>query len=1226
MLKLVTTIPGRAKRASAWWYTMAAVILYTHGSLAAPPPDYPAPQVQRETGVIVKVRSGFLPSTSGLRTSAADPASVVRQWTASAGVSEARILWPGSPAPSRAAAPDDHPGRRTFVLTPEPGVSPETVAGELQTLPWVEYAEVDRLLQLHALPNDPYYEREWHLENTGQAYWSVVRIAGDDNDTLATLTGLPGADVRFLSSYNYTGDRTAVRVCIIDTGLDTDHEDISDRLCLTPGEIPGNGIDDDHNGFVDDVYGWDFSGDVQGTPSDVSPDNDVSDPVGHGTHVGGTIAATVDNGIGIAGVADSARIFSAKIFPNAFFSIATQAVYYAVLRGARVVNMSWGGAYPSNSLQDALKYAHAHGLVLMASMGNSGQEEVFYPSGYPETIAVGASNATDHRASFSTYGNQMDIIAPGEDVLSLRAAGTDMYADGGEPNVHIIDDRYYIASGTSMSAPHASGVAAALLSIAPGLSNERVRAILRETADDLIDPEGDGASLPGYDKYSGWGRINLTRAIAALPGVFAVIDNPSHDDWIGGLVTISGFATGDAFAGYDVRIAPGHPPGESGWTTIQSSASPVHDGVLAVWDTDELTGPYTIRLDAGTDAVVDVPVTIVQEPSATIASPSAGESIKLATTIMGTAAAPGFTSYRLEAVGPLPSTTTRSIVVSSRPVWSDTLGIWELDGLTLGTYRIRLTLESAGGTHRDSVQVSVEDVFHAGWPFSLPASAHFATSAVDLDGDRIKEIICPTLKGLWVLAGDSAHYDPWDGTSVWPRYPGWPRDTLNDYRSAPAFADLDHDGKYEIIIATPTTMNVFTWIGEAYFQWPRPFKGGSSFYGVSLPSLGDVDNDGELEIAAIDDDGKINVWRENGLPYVPSQTSFATLAASHTLNNSLPRVTICDLNRDGQSELVAVGDEIRIFNGKTGQPYQGMSSSVVASHFSIHGAAIGYFNGDWIRDIAYVAVDGATERYFVNAITVDSLVDSNNVIYHPVTLPGWPKYLDVTQDQYLLYAMTAGDIDGDWVPEIFVAPYSLGTGLLYAFHADGSPVVSDSSDGLFAHLPGSASSVAITDIDHDGAPEVVLRVGELLFGPDQVFAFEADGSLVNGYPLVFGTGSSTTLAAPIVGDINDDGWSDMVTVQATARSVAVWDLVSPANTVPQRWPRFQSDIWNTGIVSDHYYDAIYLALYIDYLFRGAKPFPIYEPPDLNCDGAPNALDLGLLIDYLFANGARPCVP
>jgi hypothetical protein len=1222
-----TTMLVRCRRTVLAISTLTLVVMSSHGAAAAPPPVFPGVPAPRETGVIVKVHPGFLPQSTGLRTSAADPAAEVLQWTAGAGVAEAHILWNGPPIASRAAAAIDHPGQRTFVLTPDSGLAPGVVVSQLEQLPWVEYAEVDRLVSLHDTPNDPYYPRQWHLENAGQPYWSVVRADGPDNDTLAELNGVSGADVRFLTAYNHAGEKTSIRVCIIDTGLDTDHEDLTDRLLLTPGEIPGNGIDDDHNGYIDDVYGWDFSGDTQGTPSDVSPDNDVSDPIGHGTHVGGTVAATVNNGLGIAGVADSARVFSAKIFPNSFFSVGAEAIYYAVVRGARVINMSWGGAYPSNALRDAVQYAHARGCVLVASTGNSGREEIFYPSGYPETIAIGATNASDYLASFSTYGGQVDVVAPGEDILSLRGFGTDMYADGGEPNIHIIDETYYIASGTSMSAPHATGVVAALLSISPGLSNERIREILSTTSDDIPDPYGDGANLPGYDKFTGWGRVNLTNAIAALPGVFSVIDSPSPGEWTGGLVAIEGYATGEAFAGYEILIAPGHQPQEGDWTTIESSGTRVSNGVLGQWNTDGLGGPYTIRLDAGTDAVVDIPVNIVQEPNATITSPSAGETIKLTTTVMGTAAAPDFTEYRLDAVGPLPATTVRPIFASTRPVWADTLALWGLDQLTPGSYWLRLTLEAPGGIWYDSVQVGVENVFHAGWPYALPANSHFAVTAIDLDRDHVKEIVCPTNKGLWVLAGDSSSYQPWDGTSTWPLYPGWPRDTLVSYRTAPAFADLDRDGKYEIIIPTTTSMNVFTWIGESYFQWPRPFNGASNFYGVSLPSVGDVDSDGNLEIAAIERTGNIKVWRESGSPYVPSDMSFGSVPVTHSLVNSLPHVTICDLNRDNQSEVIAIGDEIHIFDGRTGKPYRNMPSSRIASHYSIHGAAIGDFDNDARRDIAYVAVDGATDNYFVTVTAIRQFWDEYDLPYDSaITLPGWPRFLSAPQDQYLLYAMTAGDIDGDRRPEIFVAPYSLSEGLLYAFRSDGSPVLSESPDGLFARQLGSISSVAIIDIDHDGEPEVVFRVEGFLSGPDQVFAYEADGNLVTGYPITFGTGSSRIPATPIIGDINNDGWADMVTVHATGSSVAVWDLANPASSVPQTWPRFQADIWNTGVVNAPLYDVLYMGRLIDYLFLGAAPFPIYESADLNCDGEPNALDLNVLIDYLFAGGQPPCGP
>ena len=247
-------------------------------------------------------------------------------------------------------------------------------------------------------------------------------------------------------------------------------------------------------------------------------DNDITDFMGHGTHVAGTIAAAAGNAVGIAGVCTAARILGVKVFPNSFFSISAQGIYYAVARGARVINMSWGGLFRSRALEDALAYAHGRGVILVASMGNSGSDQIFYPSAYPQTIGVGATDADDHLAEFSTYNDSIDVVAPGQDILSLRGAGTDLYADAGEPTVHIINEHYLIASGTSMAAPHVSGAAAVLLSMAPGLANERVREILRSTAHDIIDPYGDGRNLPGYDPFTGAGASTLRRRLPPCRG------------------------------------------------------------------------------------------------------------------------------------------------------------------------------------------------------------------------------------------------------------------------------------------------------------------------------------------------------------------------------------------------------------------------------------------------------------------------------------------------------------------------------------------------------------------------------------------------------------------------------------------------------------------------------------------------------------------------------------
>lgn len=1188
------------KQAFLWVVLFLAAVAPT-AALAGRPPAYPPTNQHTAGGVIVKVREGFLASPE---IGAEKSVNQVHGWAASAGAKTTRALWPVTTTTALSTVPGNEiPALRTYLVTPESGISTDEVVRRLEALPWVEWAEADRLFELHAVPSDALYSRQWDLENTGQSYWSVARVAGNNNDTLASLQGTPGADVRFRAVYDHSGPKAAVPVGIIDTGIETDHEDITGRLYINVGEISGNGIDDDHNGFVDDVHGWDFSGDASGSPIDLVGDNDVSDQIGHGTHVAGTVAAEINNGLGIVAVSDSARVFAIKVFPNAYFSVTTQAVYYAVMRGARVINMSWGGAYPSRALEDALKFAHNQGVVLVASMGNSGNDAVFYPGAYPVAIGVGASTADDRLASFSTYNDSIDVVAPGQDILSLRAVGTDLYASGGEPGVHIIDNRYYIASGTSMAAPHVAGAAAAILSIAPGLSNSRVRQILKSTSDDILDPYGTGLHLPGFDCYTGWGRINLARAIDALPNIFVEITSPGANQWLSGTVSVSGSANGAAFVGYSVKIAPGHSSGTSSWTIVANSPTPVSAGTLATWNTAGLNGPHLIRLDAGPDAVFDVRVNLAQSPAAKLTSPISGQNVHLLATVTGTAIAPDFESYSLEAIGPLPAQTLHSICQFTRPVWDDTLGMWELDQLPSGNYWLRLTLSAAAGVTRDSVNVTVESVFHSGWPVRLPAAIGYATTTADIDGDGTEEIICPTTRGLWVLTPN--------GTS----YPGWPRDTLARFLTPPAVADLDSDGKDEIIVAAPDSMYVYAFIGEQYAGWPQPFNGRDHLFGVTVPTVGNLDGQGSLEIVAVDSGGKINAWHEDGTPYSPLLTGFGNLPCTNTLNYSIPRSSICDLDGDGRQELIVAADGIFVFDGRTAMPYHGNGSVQIRSHRSTHGLAIGDFDRDGTREIAYIYNDVAAGNYNVSVIRPDG-----------TALPGWPRVIPQTIDKYVLYSLTAGDVDGDGLPELFLAPYSLGDGFLYGYHANGAPLLSDSTNGLFTPLPGSASAVVLADINHDQQPEIVLRIGELLFGPDQIWALKADGVFEPGYPLTFGSGSSSIMSAPIVGDVDADGQGDMLTVQSTGTSVALWDMGTPYALKGRPWPRFQADNWNSGVIPSPVYDVIYLVRLIDMLYRNGSSFPPSEPTDLNCNDSSDLIDVVILINYIFRGGMAPCVP
>ena len=312
---------------------------------------------------------------------------------------------------------------------------------------------------------------------------------------------------------------------------------------------------------------------------------------------------------------------------------------------------------------------------------------------------------------------------------------------------------------------------------------------------------------------------------------------------------------------------------------------------------------------------------------------------------------------------------------------------------------------------------------------------------------------------------------------------------------------------------------------------------------------------------------------------------------------------------------MAAGDEIHVFDGRTAAPFAGNDTTLIARHASVQALVIGDFNDDDVREIAYAATDSPRGRYFVN------IIDPSGC-----SLDGWPRALPQTVDKYLLYSMAVGDVDGDGSPELFVAPYSLGDGFLYAFHANGAPVGSDSTDGLLASLSGSVSSVALVDIDGDDLPEIVLRVGELLFGPDRIIALKPDGSLVPGYPIVFGYGSSPVISAPLVGDINHDGRADMVTVQSTSTNVAVWELGAAAAGHGRPWPKFRGDLWNSGVAVTPRYDVTYLVRLINMLLRRGAPLPPYEPADIDGNGTLEAADVVYLTGYLFRGGAPPCAP
>jgi len=300
-------------------------------------------------------------------------------------------------------------------------------ADSLLALPGVAAVSLNYTRQLFRVPNDPLFDRQWGFHNTGQ--------------TALITTGAVGADINALDAWDSDTGSNDVVIAVMDTGVDYLHEDLRENMWINPGEIPGNGIDDDGNNYIDDVYGYDFAADLAG--------HNDGDPMGiesHGSHGAGIIAAKGNNGIGVTGVCWDAGIMAVKIFrpttpePFIYLSDEIEAFEYVVkmktMYNVNVVaiNCSYGGTSFSALEKDAIEEAGNAGIIVCAAAGNGGDDGVgdsndqtpLYPASYdlPTVISVAATDPNDQLAVFSNYGvNSVDIAAPGVEIKSTTLMG-----------------------------------------------------------------------------------------------------------------------------------------------------------------------------------------------------------------------------------------------------------------------------------------------------------------------------------------------------------------------------------------------------------------------------------------------------------------------------------------------------------------------------------------------------------------------------------------------------------------------------------------------------------------------------------------------------------------------------------------------------------------------------------------------------------------------------------
>ena len=374
------------------------------------------------------------------------------------------------------------------------------IVEEYSILENVLYAEPNYKINILSIPNDEFFPLQWGLDNTGQ-------------DIFNGISGISGADIGAIEAWDIeTGDED-IKIAIIDTGVDYNHPDLVDNIWINEDEIPDNGIDDDSNGYIDDVHGFDVG----------DNDSDPIDFMGHGTHCAGIAAGVDNNGIGITGVTWNCKIMPVNVFKdtlqystNIEFSAG---VIYAADNDADVISMSmgWDRDYPL--MKEAMDYAYNLGCVLVAAAGNNNESEIFYPAGYENVIAVTAINQNNTRCSpddwgysgpswnqqplGSQYGYWCDVAAPGNLVYSTMPT---YHVTLNDENNHGTGQNftmnYEFFGGTSMACPHVAGLAALLLSQDPTLTNDEIRKIIRAN----VDPYDS-------DEYIGTGRINAYKAL-----------------------------------------------------------------------------------------------------------------------------------------------------------------------------------------------------------------------------------------------------------------------------------------------------------------------------------------------------------------------------------------------------------------------------------------------------------------------------------------------------------------------------------------------------------------------------------------------------------------------------------------------------------------------------------------------------------------------------------------
>ncbi len=907
------------------------------------------------------------------------------------------------------------PFGRIYRLRIDPGANPREAAAAYAAHPGVVYAQPNHLFRPHQAPNDPQY---------------------------GSQTGL--SIIRWQNLWEGLGPkRQEVVLAIIDSGVDHTHEDLADNIWINSVEAGGRpGVDDDGNGYIDDIRGWDFSDapDLPGRGDYLTPDNDPADESGHGTHVAGIAGGVANNSVGIAGVAPDTRLMALRAgvtlqSGDTFLEEddLAAAILYAVDNGAHIANLSWGAPERAFLIEDAVRYAADSGLILVASSGNSGASGVAYPAAADETIAVSATDRSDRIAGFSSRGVPLDLAAPGANILSTQPGNA-----------------YSRRSGTSFSAPFVSGLAALLLSRRPGLTPEQVRSGLTGATADL--------GTPGWDDDFGAGRIDAAALLSILaqpqtpPTVR--IHAPRTDHAAQTYFEVTAQASGSNLTAYRLSWGLGHSP--RSWNLLKNG--PPYAEIRLRWHVSSLPDTAAVlRLEADLSGgrTLEDRVLVSVRPAPPAISGIAFHPIlvgpHMAYQVRWTTDRPaeGFLLYR--PAGAAEEDTLASFAVNRAQRVT-------LSGhLPAGPLRYRILARGASGqtalTDPDTFVVAPLGIPQAGYAevAALP-NGFLADRPADFDGDGRPEIVLmPYIQGT-----------PFSPPQILERKDdGTFQQVFESERTFLPWSigDADNNGAPDLLGADVVRLRLFTGTETDPFPSTRILDRTHTQGG----EIADLDNDGKNEILARSsaDRGILVLKRGDDGAFIESAFLPDPTAGSGDLG---PRFVIADLDNDGRNEIL-IGDT----DGDL-WTYETDGSGGYTAAWKLEGDD--NTSAGWVGGGADLDNDGVLE--FAVARAAEEKDDPLNGVWD------LEIYSATGPDAYTLEWTTriagvittgngiaAGDTDGDGTPDLAVCLLPD----LYLFRSDGPdayrPIWHSRAD--LTHRP------IVADLDANGRPEILFN-------------------------------------------------------------------------------------------------------------------------------------------------------